>query len=48
LPGGPVVGCLTKHFVLGFGKLVKGGLDEVTFEMVHVFVPVIFVLSKDE
>ena len=27
---------LTKHFVLGFGKLVEGGLDEVTLEMVHV------------
>jgi len=31
-----VVGCLTKHFVLGFGKLVEEDLDEVTFEMVRV------------
>jgi len=32
---------LTKHFVLLFGKLVEGGLDEVTFEMIRVFVPVL-------
>ena len=31
-----MVGCLTKHFVLGFGKLVEEDLDEVTFEMVRV------------
>ena len=39
----PVVGWwpLTKHFVLWFGKLVEGGLDEVAFEMGHVFVPVL-------
>jgi len=26
LPGGPVAWDLTKHFVLCFGKMVKGGL----------------------
>ena len=33
--------CLIKHFVLRFGKLVECGLNEVTLEVFHLFVPVL-------